>query len=84
MHAPDPNAGPVDTIVAALIYLMTHHARSRCPRLALGIARHMQALAAHPEAAAVVRELCAGLQASWVEAANDAARASLASTRKLN
>ena len=73
MPTPKPNASRVDTIVAALIYLMTHHARSRCPKLALGVARHMQALAAHPEAATVVRELCAGLQTTWVETANDAA-----------
>jgi hypothetical protein len=78
MHAPDPDCSRVDTIVAALIYLMTHHARSRCPRLALGIARHMQALAAHPEAATVVRELCAGLQTAWVETANAACTASSA------
>ena len=25
----------VETIVAALLYLMTHHARTGCPRLAL-------------------------------------------------
>ena len=30
-----------ETIVAALLYLMTHHARTRCPRLAVCIARHM-------------------------------------------
>ena len=54
-----------ETITAALIYLMTHYARSGCPRLALCISRHMQCLATHDDAPAVVREVCASLHGAW-------------------
>jgi hypothetical protein len=59
----------VETIVAALLYLMTHHARTGCPRLALYIARHMQCLAAHPDTDRVVRDICASLHGAWAVAA---------------
>ena len=59
----------VDTIVAALLYLMTHHARTGCPRLALYIARHMQCLAVHPDADRVVRDISAALHGAWAAAA---------------
>jgi hypothetical protein len=48
-----------DTLVAALIYLMTHYARTGCPRLAVCIARHMQCVAVHSDAAPVLRDICA-------------------------
>jgi hypothetical protein len=55
----------VDMIVATLLYLMTHHARTGCPRLALCISRHMQCLATHPDAAPVVRDISASLHGAW-------------------
>lgn len=57
-----------ETLVAALIYLMTHYARTGCPRLAVCVSRHMQCLAVHPEAPKVVRDICAGLHGTWGEA----------------
>ena len=54
-----------DTVVAALLYLLTHYARSGCPRLAICIARHLQYLAVHPEASMLVRDVCASLHGSW-------------------
>ena len=69
MNQPDPEATRSETIVAALIYLMSHYARTGCPRLALCVSRHMQCLAAHPEAPHVVRDICAGLHGAWAEAA---------------
>ena len=66
---PDDDASRAETLTAALLYLMTHYARTGCPQLALCISRHMQCLATHPEAAAVVREICAGLHGAWQEAA---------------
>jgi len=54
-----------ETITAALLYLMTHHARTGCPRLAVCVARHMQCLAVHPDAPPVVREICASLHGVW-------------------
>ncbi len=56
-------------VAAALLYLMTHYARSACPRLALCIARHMQCLATHPEAAPVLRDICCALHGAWSTAA---------------
>ena len=70
MNSEDSRA---ETLVAALLYLMTHHARTGCPRLALCIARHMQCLAVHPDADRVVRDICAGLHGAWVAAALPAA-----------
>jgi len=59
----------VETLAASLIYLMTHYARSGCPRLALCVSRHMQCLALHPDAPPVLRDICAGLHGAWTEAA---------------
>lgn len=59
-----------ETIVAALLYLMTHYARTGCPRLAVCISRHIQCLAVHPDAPRVVRDTCAGLQGAWGKAAH--------------
>jgi hypothetical protein len=59
----------VEIITAALIYLMTHYARTGCPRLAMCVSRHLQCLAAHPDATPVVRDICAALHGSWSEAA---------------
>ena len=66
--ATDPEESPVESITAALIYLMTHHARTGCPRLAVCVSRHMQILALHPDAAPVVREVCAALHGAWTAA----------------
>lgn len=70
---PDPSTPSettrLETVTAALIYLMTHYARSGCPRLALCVSRHMQFLAAHPDADPVLRDICASLHGSWCEAA---------------
>ncbi|HEY3076507.1 MAG TPA: hypothetical protein VGJ74_15145 [Burkholderiales bacterium] len=58
-----------DTLVAALIYLMTHYARTGCPRLAVCVARHLQCLAVHSDASPVVRDTCASLHGAWGAAA---------------
>lgn len=49
MHT-NPEESRVETITGALIYLMSQYTRTGCPRLAVGIARHMQCL---PDAGAV-------------------------------
>ncbi len=53
------------------LYLMTHYARTGCPRVALYVARHMQCLAVHPDASPLVRDICAGLHGAWQQAAGD-------------
>lgn len=63
----------VETLAASLIYLMTHYARTGCPHLAICVSRHMQCLAAHPDAPPVLRDICAGLHGAWTEAAIPAA-----------
>jgi hypothetical protein len=54
-----------ETLLAAVIYLMTHYPRTRCPRIACCISRHLQCLALHPGAAPVVRDMCAALVGFW-------------------
>ena len=66
------DATRADTVTAALLYLMTHYARTGCPRLALCVSRHMQCLALHPDAAPVVRDICASLHGTWSNQASDA------------
>jgi len=61
MEPKDEEPERAETLVAALIYLMTHYARTGCPRLAVCVSRHMQCLAVHPEAPKVVRDICAAL-----------------------
>lgn len=72
MRTQDPDLSRVETITAALLYLMTHYSRTGCPRLAVCVARHIQCLAMHPDAAPVVRDICASLHGAWGEAAIDA------------
>jgi hypothetical protein len=71
MRMSDPEATRVETLTASLIYLMTHHARTGCPRLAVCVARHLQALALHPGATPVLRDICAALHGAWANAAAD-------------
>ena len=63
-----PAASRAETITAALLYLMTHYARTGCPHLALCVSRHMQCLALHPDADPVIRDICASLHGAWCEA----------------
>lgn len=69
MPKPDPDVSRAETITAALLYLMTHYARTGCPRLALCVSRHMECLAMHPDAAPVVRDICASMRGAWQVAA---------------
>ena len=68
MKTIDPEESRVESITAALVYLMTHYARTGCPRLAVCVSRHMQALALHPDAAPVLRDVCAALHGAWTNA----------------
>jgi hypothetical protein len=70
MRTPNPEESRVETITAALVYLLAHYAQTGCPRLAVCVARHMQCLALHPDAAPVLRDVCASLHGPWREAAS--------------
>ncbi|MGD9953765.1 MAG: hypothetical protein AB7S87_14410 [Burkholderiales bacterium] len=69
MRQPESETTRAETVMAALLYLMTHYARTGCPKLAVCVSRHMQCLALHPEAPAVVRDVCASLHGTWGETA---------------
>jgi hypothetical protein len=69
MRQPEAETTRAETVMAALLYLMTHYARTGCPKLAVCVSRHMQCLALHPDAAPVVRDVCASLHGAWREAA---------------
>ena len=68
MQRPHPDESRIETITAALVYLMTHYARTGCSRLAVCVSRHMQTIALHPDAAPVLRDVCAALHGSWLQA----------------
>jgi hypothetical protein len=65
MKSADPASPHLQTLVAALLYLMSRHARSGCPRLAACISEHLHRISLHPDAAPLVREVCAGLRGTW-------------------
>ena len=59
----------IETLTAALVYLMSHYARTGCPRLAMCVSRHMQSICVHPDAPPVLRDICAALHGPWAMAA---------------
>jgi hypothetical protein len=59
----------IETLLAATIFLMTHYARTGCPRLAVCVSRHLQCLYVHPDVDPVIREICASVRDAWVDAA---------------
>lgn len=61
----EPALPEADRLLAAAIYLMTCHARSRCPRLALIVEHHLELLARHPEAGERVATTCRQLASAW-------------------
>jgi hypothetical protein len=69
MRTPNPEEPRVETITAALIYLLSHYAQSGCPGVAVCVARHMQCLSRHPDAPPVLRDVCASLEGPWSAAA---------------
>ena len=68
MDQPDLEMPRPEFLSAALIYLMTHYVRTGCPRLAVCVLRHMEALALHGKADPVLRDTCASLRCVWESA----------------
>lgn len=54
-----------ERLVVATLYLMSGYARTRCPRLACMVARHLEVLARHPGAGGLLREMAARLAGPW-------------------
>jgi hypothetical protein len=61
----DSNLREADRLMAATIYLMSCHARTRCPRLAYMVERHLELIARNPECGEFVRDTCNKLSAAW-------------------
>lgn len=55
----------VETVLAALLYLMTAYQRTRCPRIAACVAAHLDCVADHPGTDATIREVCEGMRQEW-------------------
>lgn len=62
---PDPAVSRVDTLTSALLYLMSSYHRAPCPRIALMVLRHMEAISGHDRAPPVLRQMCQGLCGDW-------------------
>jgi len=69
MDTPELRQRRVETVLGALLYLMTAYHRTRCPRIAASVARHLDCLADHPQADATIRDLCAEMREEWRAAA---------------
>jgi hypothetical protein len=58
-----------ETIVAALLYLVTAYHRRPCPGLAACIARHFDCLARHPKADRLLSDVALASTSAWQSAA---------------
>ena len=65
MNTTKPSSGRVETVLGAVLYLMTAYCRTPCPRLASCIASHLDCVAAHPQADSTIRHVCAGMSKEW-------------------
>jgi len=65
MHEIEARREEADRQLAAVIYLMSCHARTRCPRLATLVQRHLVAIGRNPGTGEHVRETCQRLSAAW-------------------
>jgi hypothetical protein len=72
---PDPQQSRAETLVSAVLYLMTAYHRTRCPRIAACVAAHLECIARHPQVDSTIRQVCAGMCDEWQGAAGLAPRA---------
>ena len=59
-----PDTRP-DTLIAALLYLVTAYHRRPCPGLAACIARHFDCLARHPKADRLLSDVALASTRAW-------------------
>jgi hypothetical protein len=69
MSSTEKQSTRIETLLAATLFLMTHYARTGCPRLAACISRHVQCVCVHPDVDPVIREICTNVYDTWREAA---------------
>lgn len=61
---PDANTPP-ETLLSALLFLLSRYGQQPCPRLALGILQHLDWIAADMRQPAALRHTARGLAQSW-------------------
>lgn len=66
----DPHTCRIETLIGALLYLMTAYQRNRRRDVALSITAHLNCLARHPDATDIVRQIARGLAGDWTHAAH--------------
>jgi hypothetical protein len=66
---PEPELSRAETLVGAVLYLMTAYHRTPCPRIAACVAAHLESIAGHPEVDPTIRQVCAGMCDEWHGAA---------------
>jgi hypothetical protein len=69
MPIPEPRLSRAETVLGAVLYLMTAYHRTQCPRIAACVAAHLECLAGHPHVDATIRDVCAGMCEEWRSAA---------------
>jgi hypothetical protein len=71
MPTPEPGLSRAETVLGAVLYLMTAYRRTQCLRIAR-VAAHLECLAAHPRVDPTIRDVCAGMCDEWRAAAQPA------------
>ncbi len=66
-HPAQQDTPSLQTLQAALFYMMSHYSAHRCPRLASAIAEHLHMFASHPGNAdcPMMRDICEKLFRYW-------------------
>ncbi|HEX7043283.1 MAG TPA: hypothetical protein VF203_01590 [Burkholderiales bacterium] len=68
MRTIDPTHCRLETLLGALLYMMTAYQKNCCRQLARSIAAHLECLAHHPDAAETVRQVAGGMCEEWKRA----------------
>jgi hypothetical protein len=62
---PEPELSRAETLLGAVLYLMTAYHRTRCPRIAACVAAHLECIVRHPQVDPTIRQVCAGMCDEW-------------------
>jgi len=65
MNPQAAHSSRIETLLAALLYLMTAYQRTGCRRIAACVPAHLDCVVGHPGADATIREVCAGMRKEW-------------------
>ena len=91
MKLPAATLPSPETLLASALFLMTNHAKTRCPLLTRMIAQQLEHLACHPSAAVTpqLRVVCGKLARQWGDArasgmTDEGALAAIAASTRLH